>query len=93
MTLPARDDTAEVVQPREEAFDLPPAAFATERPAILRFRVAMGAVGRDQFNVVGLREMLVQAIAVVGAIPDQAGGERFDEAGRERGVDEPDFMR
>src|SRR4030095_666797 len=53
----------------------------------------MGPVGRDQFDVVGLCEVLIETVAVVGAIADQSGRERFNEAGRERSVDESDFMR
>ena len=36
MTFPARDETTRVVEPREEPFDLPASARATERTAILR---------------------------------------------------------
>ena len=93
MTLPACDDAAEVVEPGEEPFNLPPSAFAPKRPAILRLRFPMGTVGRDQFDGVGLREMLVESVTVVGAIADQSGREGFDPARRERGVNEPDFMR
>ena len=93
MTFPARNDAAEVVKPGEEPLDLPPSPFAAERPAILRGRPTMGVVGRDEFDVVRRGEMLIQPVAVVGAIPDQAGRERSDEARGQRGVDELDFMR
>ena len=53
----------------------------------------MGAVGRDEFNVVGLGEMLIQPITVVGAVANHSRGECFDEPRRERGFDELDFMR
>src|SRR5438093_4637475 len=36
MTFPARDETTRAVEPREEPFDLPASARATERTAILR---------------------------------------------------------
>ena len=93
MTFPARDDAAEVVKPGEEPLDFPPSPFTAQRPAILRGRPTMGVVGRDEFDVVRRGEMLIQLVAVVGAIADQTGRERVDEARRERGVDELDFMR
>ena len=93
ITFPARDDAAKVVKPREEALDFPSAAFATERSAVLRRGATMGAVGGDEFNVVGRGEMLIQPVTVVGAVANQSRGECFDEPRRERGVDELDFMR
>lgn len=93
ITFPARDDAAKVVKPRKEPLDFPSAPFAPERSAVLRYRATMGAVGCDEFNVVGLGEMLIQPVTVVGAVANQSRGEVFDEPRRERGVDELDFMR
>lgn len=93
LTFPARDDAAEVVKPGEEPLDLPPSSFTAKRAAVLCLRPTMGAVRGDEFDVVRRGEMLIQPIAVVGAIPDQSGRKRLDEACGERGVDELDFMR
>ena len=90
--LPARDDPAEVVVPGEEALDLPTAAPAPQRPAILGACASMRKVRRDQFDVVRGGQMVVEAIAVIGFVADQSLRELFEEARGERGVDEGDFM-
>ena len=93
MTFPPRDDATEIVQPCEQAFDLPPASLATQRPTVLRACATMRLMRRDHLDGVVVSEVLIEAIAVVGSVADQSGWERFDEARRERGVDELDFMR
>ena len=92
VTLPAGDDAAEVVEPSEEALDFPAPTFPAQRPAILGFRATNGVMGRDQFDVVFGREVVVEPVAVVRPVADQPRREIFEEARGEGGVDEGDFM-
>jgi hypothetical protein len=67
---PSCDDAAAAVTPGEEAFDLPPALRATERPAVLGDRTPP-AIRRDHLDAVLLYQSVVEAIAVVAAVTDQ----------------------
>ncbi len=77
MTLPARDETTRVVEPREEPFDLPASARATER-------TADAVLGHQTF---------VEGIAVVAAVADQSRREVREEAGVDGGGDEVRLIR
>jgi hypothetical protein len=71
------------VKPGEEPLDLPAPTSAAQRPAILRFRTTVRAMGRDQFDVVGGREVLIEAVAVVRHVTNQAYRELLEEPGGE----------
>ena len=58
--FPASDDATRVVKPSKQAFDLPAAAVATQRPAVLGSRAAMRAMRRDHLDAVGRRQMRVE---------------------------------
>lgn len=90
MTFIARDQSAKVLQPGEEAFDLPAAAVAAELSAILCLAPAV-AVGRDQFDVTLRRQTGVQAIRIVGLVTNQSDRRFAEELGVERLLDERDF--
>ena len=92
VTFPACDDAPRVMKPGEQAFDLPAAAGATQRPAVLGDQPTVWSMRRDHFNVVPLAQMAIERITVVPAIPDQTGRERFEESRREGGVNEAGFM-
>src|SRR6266568_1981174 len=79
MTFPARDETTRVVEPREEPFDLPASARATERTAILR-GPSTPPVCRDHLDAVLGHQTFVEGIAVVAAVADQARREVREEA-------------
>lgn len=66
----AGDDTAEVVQPSNGAFDLPPLSVTPQLPTVLR-RLADPAlaVRADQFNPV-LGEPLMQRVAIGRSVVD-----------------------
>lgn len=94
-------EAAVVPQPREEPFDLPAPAVATQRTTVLGGGLhAIPAVGADELDP-SLRQAGAQRIAVVAAIGDQARGllARPAAAGArdgnrvERLVDERDFRR
>lgn len=90
MTLPSRDDAAEVMKPDEQPLDLPAPTFVAKRPVILGFRVTRRVVRRDKFDVAFGGEVLVEA--VVGRVANQPRG-FFEEARGEGRVNEGDFMR
>lgn len=90
MTFIARDQASEVLQPREEAFDLPAAAIPAELSAILRLAPA-AAVGRDQLDVALRRQAGVQSIRIVGLVADQSDRRFAEELGVEGLLDERDF--
>src|SRR5947207_12992697 len=93
MPFPARDETAVVVKPGKEPLDFPAAAEAAKDAAVLRRRApATDFVRRDEVDAIALAQDLVEGIAVVGAIADQARGERGREALSERRFDEGDFI-
>ena len=61
VVFPARDQAAEVVHPGEEPFNFPAPAIAAQLSSVLRLPPAL-PVGRDQFDVVLLRELLVERV-------------------------------
>jgi hypothetical protein len=69
VALVAHDQAAEVLQPGEEAFDLPAAAIAPEWAAILGFAFPPTAMGRNQLDPIR-RKCCVKRVAVVGAVAD-----------------------
>jgi hypothetical protein len=93
--LVARHQAPEVLQPREEAFDLPAAAIAAQLAAVLRpAAAAVGPVRRDQRDPPA-REARIQGIAVVTPVgltlPPTTGRDRIGgshQAERPRGPDE-----
>lgn len=83
----ARDQSAEGLQPREGAFDLPAAAVAVELPLVLRIAV----VGRNQFDVALRRQPRFKPIRIIGLVANQSE-RRFAEELRVEGLlDERDF--
>lgn len=92
VSFPARGDSPRIVQPSEEALD-DPAAFRTPQnaPVLGGGPDAPGAVRRNQIDADG-GELRVERVAVVRAIADQARRVRVEEAVRERGADEPNFI-
>ena len=90
MALVARDQAAEVLEPGEEAFDLPPATVASELAPILLVVASGAAVGRDELDP-ALGQPGIELVAVVALVANQARDLAPEEAGRERGVDERGF--
>jgi hypothetical protein len=92
VTFPTCDDAARVMEPGEHAFDLPATPRATERAPVLSDGPPVRAMSGNHFNVVLRAQVAIERIAVVAAIPDQAGRERFDKPRGERGIDETGFI-
>src|SRR5262249_55634296 len=94
VAFPADHDTAIVMQPREQAFYFPSTVIAPQHAAIFgESSGAYGAVWRDHLDTVVLHQMLVQAVAVVGAVADQPFRKVGEESFVESGFDELGFMR
>src|SRR5260370_26400827 len=91
VVLVAHDKPTEVLEPGEEALDLPPAAIPPERAAILGSR-AVAPVRSNQLDVRFLGEFLVKRIGVVRAVSDESLRRRGEEAAVEGGADESDLM-
>lgn len=79
MALVAAHEAAEVLQPREEAFDLPAAAVAAELAAVLRDVPPRRAMGRDELDA-ALGHARVEGVAVVVTVPNQARRQAPQEA-------------
>ena len=92
MTLPAGDDTARVVEPGEEPFDLPASARASEWSSILGASAAAPIRG-DHLNAVRRHQHVVERVAVVAAFADQTRREVGEKPGVERGGDEVRVIR
>ena len=83
---PANDDTAKVMQPGEQTFDVPMAPVAAQSTPVLgRHSGAHRPERRDEFHAVSFQDALIQRIAVVCAITDHALREVGEESLVERG--------
>src|SRR6478672_9034014 len=89
VSLPAGDHAAAVVEPGKEPFDFPAALRASQRPAVLCLRAAP-TIRRDHLDAVLRYQQVVESIAVIAAVADQAPREVGEEAAgrgwRGRGV-------
>jgi hypothetical protein len=94
LMFPAADESAEVVKPSEEALDFPAAAVTTQFAAVLGvLPAAIVLVGRDEPDAVFLQQVLVERIAVVGAVADHSFWLGSRETLREGRFNEARFMR
>ena len=93
MALVACDESSVVLKPREESLDPPATSHATKRTAILSLRaLAVTAVPGDQLDSPLLSQALVESIAVVCAVADQALGRGREEPILDRLLHEGDLM-
>ena len=89
----ARRHAAEVLKPRVQPLDLPPAFVAPQLPPVLRPRLlAVRAVRRDQFDA-ALGQFGVERVGVVSLIADQPSGLPGGKTLKESFADKGDFMR
>src|SRR4030095_8503329 len=92
VVLPADEDSALPLDPGEEALNEPAAHIAGETASILRRQLAaIGAVWRDHLDAVST-QLLIQRIAIVGAITDQILRLCFDHVEVEAQLHQADFM-
>jgi hypothetical protein len=79
--FPAGNEPPRIVKPGKESLNLPPATVATQGATILGGRIhAPHVVGSDCFGGVVAQELLIQFLAVVGAITDHSLRRFRDEA-------------
>jgi hypothetical protein len=94
LIFPAADESAEVVEPSEEALDFPAAAVTTQFAAVLgALSTAVVLVGRDESDAVLLQQALIERITVVGAVADHSFGLGSRKPLCEGGFNEFRFMR
>src|SRR5271167_2071252 len=92
--FPANDDTAKIMQPREQALDSPATPVTAQYAAVLRGGFASsGFVRSNQPHTEALADLRVQGVTVISAVTDHALGSFGNEALFERGSDELCFMR
>src|SRR5579864_6099968 len=89
----ADHQSAKIAQPGEEAFDLPAASIAPQWAAILRFRALAVAPMRGNHLHLQLGQRLIQPVRIVGAVTNEALGQRLYKAGVESGGDQGDLVR
>ena len=93
MIFVSHHESAKVLQPGKQSFDLPASAVATQYAPILgRWPRSILPVRGDELNAL-FRERRVQRIAVVGKIPDQSFGRIVGEALLDSVLSKGDFMR
>lgn len=77
--LPTRDESAEVVHPGEEAFDLPAFLVTAKLAPILSF-ASVAAVWGDHLDAIFVLESLVELVGVVSLVADQSNGQFVEKA-------------
>ena len=80
VVFPAVHESAEVVHPGKESFDLPSFSVAAQGAAVLCFG-ASATVRSNHFDAVILGQLSVKPVGVVRLVADQPGGEFVEEAG------------
>ena len=91
--LPAGDQPAGIVEPGEEAFDLPATASPAQRTPLLSRGATAAAMPGDHLDAVPLAQEVIERVAVVPTVTDQSVGEVGEEAGVKSDGDEVRLMR
>ena len=92
VVFPAVHESAEVVHPGKESFDLPSFSVAAQGAAVLCFG-ASATVRSNHFDAVILGQLSVKPVGVVRLVADQPGGEFVEEAGGKDVFDEVALCR
>ncbi len=93
MALVACDESSVVLKPRKESLDPPATSHATKRTAILSLRaLAIAAVMSDQLDYALLSQALIQSVAVVRPVADQAIRGSLEKPVVDRLLHEGDLM-
>jgi hypothetical protein len=71
------DQSAEVLKPREQSFDLPSPPISSQAPQILCFVFSVSAVRRDQFDTKH-SEFCIKLVGVIGVVADQISWSFWD---------------
>lgn len=69
MVFPASNQAARVVEPSEEAFDLPASTVPSEGSAVLG-AAAPRAIRRNHLDAIVVAQLRIEQVAVVAAIAD-----------------------
>jgi hypothetical protein len=94
MTFPTYQQAPEVLQPREEPFDFPPAFVTAEFSPVLAVRsCAITTVRGDQLDSMPLGELIDHCVAVISLIANQSFRLVGHEAVLERSLDKLLLMR
>jgi hypothetical protein len=92
VAFPARGESAEVLQPGEESFDLPAAHVAAKGSAVLS-SPSFASVGSNHLDAMQLAKPRVQGVAIVGFVADQSLRDGGDMSLRERVFDQRGLIR
>jgi len=86
-------DPPEIVEPGEEAFNLPASSISPERSPILRIRLFPPALVRRNHLDAQAGQPLIQWVAVIGLVADEPFGQPEEKTAPEGGLDQFHFMR
>ncbi len=93
MSIVSDDEAAVVVKPCKQALDLSTAPVAPKRPTVLALAPATREIRRDELDPALLEKPFVQAVAVVGLVPDQTVDRLGKKCVVESLFDERDLVR
>jgi hypothetical protein len=71
MVFVTNDKSTKVIEPRKNAFDLPPTAVSTKFSPVLGWQPTIAAIRRNQVNAAFLKKTGIQNIAVVRFVSDE----------------------
>ena len=80
VVFPTRDQSAVVLHPGKDSFDLPSTPVAAQWSAVLCLLLPIGTIGRDHLNVIFLCQCLIQRIGVISLIANQSFRQLIEEA-------------
>jgi hypothetical protein len=83
VSLVSSDEAAKVLEPRKEAFHLPPTLVTAKGATILGSHLSIAPIGRNQLDPAFLPQTLIERVAVVRLVSD----EPFVDPGVEAGID------
>ena len=63
VVFPSRDESAVVLHPCEDSFDLPSAPVTAQRSAILGLPFSVGSVGGDHLNAIIIGQRFIERFA------------------------------
>ena len=93
MVFPTRDNSPVVVKPSEESFDFPSAFVSPQLSSILRSFLFVAPMRSDHLDVMFTEKSLVEAVAVVGFVPNQLFRSVKCREGTNRLINERHFVR
>ena len=91
--LPADHQATKVMKPGKQSLHAPASPVASQRASILGRLASLPAMRRDHLDAIALRQISVQAVAVVSFVADQPRREGVEEAVSEDAFDELAFVR